>query len=75
MSTFDNKSLKMLLLNPQLHINVLLKKLLNKIVILSVNKFVFAPLMITLVIPHMKYMYHKLTIHVNIIQGNMGNNI
>ena len=53
MSNLDNKSLKKLLLNPQLHINVLIPKLLNKKFILPVHQLITATLLITLSIPHM----------------------
>ena len=65
----------MLLLNPQVHIDVLLPKLLNQILILSVNKFGMIPLLMTLSIPHMKYMYHHLSINGNIMQEKIGKNI
>ena len=65
----------MLLLNPQQHVNVLLKKLFHQIVILPVHQLIMKPLMITLVIPHMNDMHHQLTMSGNIMQENMGNNI
>ena len=65
----------MLLLNPQLHINVIIPKLLIKIVILLVHQFIIKPLLITLAIPHMKYIYYQLTTSGKIIQEKMDNNI
>ena len=67
--------LKIFLLNPQLYMNVLLRILLNKIVILTVHQFRMTPLMIILAIPHMKQIYHQLIIIGIIMQINMGNNI
>ena len=44
----------MLLLNPQQHANVLLPKLFNQVVILTLHQSIMTPLMITLTMPHMK---------------------
>ena len=55
----------MLLLNPQLYINVLLTKLLNQIVILPL---MMTPLLITLAKPHIKHMYHELKMSGKIVQ-------
>ena len=52
---------KMLLLNPHQHVNVLLLKLFYQIVILPVHQFIITPLMITLAIPHKKYIYYQFT--------------
>ena len=52
---------KMLTLNPHQHVNVILLKLFYQIVILPVNQFTMTPLMITLAIPHLKYIYYQLT--------------
>ena len=65
----------MLLLNPQQHVNVILPKMLNQIVILPVHHFIMKPLLITLEIPNMKLMYHQLKIIGNIMQENKENNI
>ena len=51
---FITSHFKGLLLNPQLHVNVLLPKLLNQLVILLVHQFMMTPLLVTLSIPHMK---------------------
>ena len=67
--------LKGLLLNPQLHINVILPKLLNKIFILPVHKLIMKSILITLEIMHKKYMFNKFTISVNSMRENMVNNI
>ena len=64
--------LKIFLLNPQLYMNVLLRILLNKIVILTVHQFRMTPLMIILAIPHMKHMQNKLTMSEKIIQERWG---
>ena len=62
------------LLNQQPHMNVLLPIMLNKLFILSVNQFKQTLLLIILLIPHTKHMYHQLTMSGNIIQENMGKN-
>ena len=65
----------MLLLNPHQNANVLLPKLLHKTVILTVHQLIMTPLLITLEIPHMKYMYHKLTTRGKVMQEKMGKSL
>ena len=72
MSSFDNKSLKMFLLNTQPHMNVLHLIMANQIVILKVHQFIMTPIMIILSIPHMNQMYHQLTISGKIMQKKLG---
>ena len=64
-----------LLLNTQPHVNFLLPKILNQLVILSLNQFVMTPLLITLEIPYMNFIYHQFTMSGNITKEKTGKNI
>ena len=63
------------LLNPQLHINLILLKLFHKIVIIPVHQFIITTLLITFEIQHMKYMYHQLTMTGDIMPEKIGRDI
>ena len=65
----------MLLLNPLLHINVILRGLINQIVILTVHQFIITPRLIILPVLHMNHMCHWLTMIINIMRENMGNSL
>ena len=64
--------LKIFLLNPQIYMNVLLRILLNKIVILTVHQFRMTPLLIVLAMPHTKQMYQQLKISGKILKEMCG---
>ena len=63
---------KSLILNKQLHMNVPLEIILNKIDILEVHKLRMKQVLIVLAIQHMKQMLHKLTITGKIMQEKYG---
>ena len=75
MPSFITSCLEMLLLNTQLHMNVVALILLNKMVILKAHQFIMTPLMIILAIAHIKQMYHQLKMSEKIMQEHMVNNL
>ena len=71
-STFDNESLKKVTLKYTTKHQCSASKTVCHIFILTVHQLIMMPLLITLEIPHMNYIYHQLTISGNIMQKKMG---